>query len=180
MCEAAFFICLHFHDICERILCSKLLLECVECKTPAALALVSCTQICGTAKAAVPRFNRFVSRSLATQSSPCGICGEPSGTGAVLFSLVSTIPLIQCITDDIQSDSGGKVNVLGGDFVNMCLFLICYRERERGSEREFESPSPTQGFFFRFVLLDEKRKFTKQRWVHQTNCSPAFWMLLLA
>jgi len=58
-----------------------------------ALALVSCTRICGTAKA-VQRFSPLVSRPLTTEVSPCGICGEPSGTGAVRFSLVSIIPLI--------------------------------------------------------------------------------------
>jgi len=62
---------------------------------------------------------RFVSRPLTTEDSPCGICGEPSGTGAVRFSLVSIIPLILCTTDVIQGDPGGKV-VLGGDTVGHC------------------------------------------------------------
>jgi len=87
----------------------------VECKQQhAALASVSCTRICGTVKA-VPWFSRFVSKSLTTVASPGGICVEPSGTGAVRFSLVSIIPLILYTIDVIQGDPGGKVNVLGGD-----------------------------------------------------------------
>ena len=54
---------------------------------------------------------------LTTGASPCGICGEPSGTGAVQFSLVSIIPLILRTTDVIEGDSGGKVSVLGGDII---------------------------------------------------------------
>jgi hypothetical protein len=63
----------------------------------------------------VPWFSRFVSKSLTIVASPCGICVEPSGTGAVRFSLVSIIPLILYTIDVIQCDPGGKVNVLGGD-----------------------------------------------------------------
>ena len=65
-------------------------------------------------------FSRFVSTSLTTEANPCRICGEPSGTGAVRFSLVSIIPLILCTTDVIQGDPGGKFNVLGGDTIGHC------------------------------------------------------------
>jgi len=59
----------------------------------------------------VPWFSRFVSRSRTTEASPCGICGEPRGTAAVRFSLVSIIPLILCAKGVIQGDTGGTVNV---------------------------------------------------------------------
>ena len=91
-----------------------------ECKQQrAALTSVSCTRICGTVRA-VTWFSRFVSRSLTTEASLCGICGEPSGTGAVRFSLVSIIPLILYTSDVIQGDPGGRVNVLGGDIIGHC------------------------------------------------------------
>jgi hypothetical protein len=58
--------------------------------------------------------------------------------------------------------------------VNMCLILTGYRD-----EIElFESPD--------LIPLDfslcgwMKAKFTKERWIHETNCSLAFWMLLPA
>jgi hypothetical protein len=73
----------------------------------------------------VPWFSRFVSRSLTTEASPCGIRGEPSGTGALRFSLVIIVPLILCTTDVIQGDPGGKVNVLEGDTIGHCEEKTC-------------------------------------------------------
>ena len=102
----------------------------------------------------------------------------------------------QCRYYLIQGDSRENVNISAEDNighceksvrVNMGLILNGYRrerEREKGRERErgrelFESPD-LNPLNYLFVGLDKERSFSKEKWIQQTNCWFAFWMLMSA
>jgi hypothetical protein len=71
----------------------------------------------------------------------------------------------------IQGDSGGKVDVLGGDsighceeklYMNTCLVLNCYRDTAVWISR-------SNTIRLLFVGLNGERSLVKERWIHETN-----------
>jgi len=72
---------------------------------------------------------------------------------------------------------------LGGDsighcekkkvYTNVCLILSGPRDRAILT-------CLYKSVRFLFVGLDEEQKFTKERWIQQTNCWLTFWMVLAA
>jgi hypothetical protein len=82
----------------------------------------------------------------------------------------------------IQGDTGWKFGIFGGDSIVHCekkviwtcvLIVNGYRDRAVWISRH-------NAVTFLFLGLGEERSLHKERRVHETNCSLAFWMLLPA